>query len=57
MERTPMTKEEIALELVKLITPTDVPNAPLANDFNDYAKKVAEGYNLILKTISETSKD
>ena len=56
MERTPMTKEEIALELVKLITPTDRPPV-IISSIDSNSTKVANAYKKILKAISETPKD
>lgn len=57
MERTPMTKEEIALELVKLIAPSEKPAGAMMNNMTDYSGKIAKAYNSILKAISETPKN
>ena len=56
MDRTPMTKEEIALELVKLIAPTEKPVGAMMANMSDYSNRVAKAYNSILKAISETPK-
>lgn len=57
MEKNPMTKEEIALELVKLIAPSEKPVGTMMSGMSTYSDKIAKAYNSILKTISETSKD
>ena len=57
MDRTPMTKEEIALELVKLIAPSEKPTGAMMNNMTDYSGKIAKAYNSILKAISETPKN
>ena len=53
MERTPMTKEEIALELIKLIT------APATSGIayiDANAEKIGNAYNKVLATISTSEK-
>ncbi len=58
MERTPMTKEEIALELVKHISP-EVKEGSAANfsyKLDENAESIAKAYNSILEIISKQSK-
>ncbi|WP_195679653.1 hypothetical protein [Aliarcobacter butzleri] len=57
MDRTPMTKEEIALELVKLIAPSEKPVGAMMINIDKYSNQIAKAYNNILKTISETPKN
>lgn len=56
MDRTPMTKEEIALELVKLIAPSEKPVGAMMNNMPNYSDIVAKAYNHILNTISNSTK-
>ncbi|MDN5044969.1 hypothetical protein O8C96_04435 [Aliarcobacter butzleri] len=56
MDRTPMTKEEIALELVKLIAPSEKPVGAMMMNIDKYSNQIAKAYNTILKTISTPPK-
>ncbi|MGJ0377336.1 hypothetical protein [Aliarcobacter cryaerophilus] len=55
MEKIPMSKEEIALELVKLIAPSEKPVGAMMNSMPTYSDKIAKAYNSILKAISNPS--
>jgi len=56
MDRTPMTKEEIALELVKLIAPPLKVEYAASNLKIQNSDIVAKAYNHILNTISNSPK-
>ena len=45
MEKIPMSKEEIALELVKLIAPSEKPVGAMMNSMPTYSDKIAKAYN------------
>lgn len=57
MEKIPMSKEEIALEILKtIVTPKEESISYIVQSIKDDAKTFAEAYNTILETISNPSK-
>ncbi len=56
MEKIPMTKEEIALEILKTIVKTKEDSiGSIVYSIDSEAKTIAEAYNTILATISNPS--